>query len=119
MSDRYLRRSEVQHSTGLSRSSIYRRIANGTFPTPFKIGGHCGPSIAVTLNENLDYFGQTVNVAARVQSLAESGEICISEALYTAPGVSKLLAGHRVEEVQSPLRGVEGDALVYRVQGRK
>jgi class 3 adenylate cyclase len=84
-----------------------------------KIGGHCGPSIAVTLNENLDYFGQTVNVAARVQSLAEAGEICISEALYTAPGVRELLAGHRVEEAQSPLRGVAGDALVYRVRGRK
>jgi hypothetical protein len=33
-----------------------------------KMGAHCGPSIAVTLNENLDYFGQTVNIAARVQS---------------------------------------------------
>ena len=41
MSDRYLRRSEVQHSTGLSRSSIYRRIGNGTFPAPFNIGGRC------------------------------------------------------------------------------
>ena len=51
-----------------------------------KIGAHCGPSIAVTLNDNLDYFGQTVNVAARVQSLADAGEICISEALYSAAG---------------------------------
>jgi hypothetical protein len=38
-----------------------------------KLGAHCGPSIAVTLNDNLDYFGQTVNVAARVQALAEAG----------------------------------------------
>src|SRR5262249_8875477 len=56
-----------------------------------KIGAHCGPSIAVTLNDNLDYFGQTVNVAARVQALADAGEICITEALHTAPGVSDLL----------------------------
>jgi class 3 adenylate cyclase len=40
----------------------------------------------VTLNENLDYFGQTVNVAARVQSLAGAGEICISEALNAVSG---------------------------------
>lgn len=80
-----------------------------------KIGAHCGPSIAVTLNENLDYFGQTVNVAARVQSLADAGEICISEALYAAPGVSKLLAGHNVTAFDAPLRGVEGSACVYRV----
>ena len=60
-----------------------------------KIGAHCGPSITVTLNENLDYFGQTVNVAARVQSLADAGAICLSEALYSAPGVSQLLTGLR------------------------
>ena len=80
-----------------------------------KIGAHCGPSIAVTLNENLDYFGQTVNVAARVQSLADAGEICISEALYSAPGVSHLLAGHKIVEFDAPLHGVEGNACVYRV----
>ena len=80
-----------------------------------KIGAHCGPSIAVTLNENLDYFGQTVNVAARVQSLADAGEICISEALYTAPGIGDLLTRHRVIEFASPLRGVEGNASVYRI----
>jgi class 3 adenylate cyclase len=82
-----------------------------------KIGAHCGPSIAVTLNENLDYFGQTVNVAARVQALADAGEICLSEALYSAPGVSHLLAGHKVVAFDAPLRGVEGSACVYRVAG--
>ncbi|TIU90538.1 MAG: adenylate/guanylate cyclase domain-containing protein [Mesorhizobium sp.] len=80
-----------------------------------KIGAHCGPSIAVTLNDNLDYFGQTVNVAARVQSLAEAGQVCISEALHSASGVSEILAGHRVVAFDAPLRGVEGDATVYRI----
>jgi class 3 adenylate cyclase len=82
------------------------------------MGAHCGPSIAVTLNENLDYFGQTVNIAARVQSFADAGEICLTEALYTASGVRQLLAGHDVEEFDAPLRGVEGNARVYRVTGR-
>jgi class 3 adenylate cyclase len=72
----------------------------------------------VTLNENLDYFGQTVNIAARVQSFADAGEICLTEALYTAPAVRQLLAGHHVEEFEAPLRGVEGEARVYRVTGR-
>jgi class 3 adenylate cyclase len=83
-----------------------------------KMGAHCGASIAVTLNENLDYFGQTVNIAARVQSFADAGEICVTEALYTAPGVRELLAGYDVEEFDAPLRGVEGNARVYRVTGR-
>ncbi|QOZ67168.1 adenylate/guanylate cyclase domain-containing protein [Bradyrhizobium arachidis] len=83
-----------------------------------KMGAHCGPSIAVTLNENLDYFGQTVNIAARVQSFADAGEVCLTEALYTAPGVRGLLTGRDVEEFEAPLRGVEGKAQVYRVTGR-
>jgi class 3 adenylate cyclase len=83
-----------------------------------KIGAHCGPSIAVTLNENLDYFGQTVNIAARVQSFAGAGEICLTEALYTAPGVRELLAGRDVAGFDAPLRGVDGQARVYRITGR-
>ncbi|MFZ0115872.1 MAG: adenylate/guanylate cyclase domain-containing protein, partial [Xanthobacteraceae bacterium] len=35
-----------------------------------KIGIHEGPCLAVTLNEQQDYFGQTVNIASRVQGLA-------------------------------------------------
>src|SRR6185312_4998992 len=83
-----------------------------------KMGAHSGPSIAVTLNENLDYFGQTVNIAARVQSFADAGEICLTEALYTASGVGEVLAGQTVEAFDAPLRGVEGDARVYRIAGR-
>jgi class 3 adenylate cyclase len=82
------------------------------------MGAHCGPSIAVTLNENLDYFGQTVNIAARVQSFADAGEICLSEALYTAAGVRDLLAGYEIAEFEAPLRGVEGNAQVYRITAR-
>jgi class 3 adenylate cyclase len=83
-----------------------------------KIGAHCGPSIAVTLNENLDYFGQTVNVAARVQALADAGEICISEALHSAPGITDLLSGQKVVAFDAPLHGVEGNASVYRIVRR-
>lgn len=69
----------------------------------------------MTLNDNLDYFGQTVNVAARVQSPADAGEICITEALHAAPGVKDLMAGYPVAEFDAPLRGVEGRARIYRV----
>ena len=82
-----------------------------------KIGAHCGPSIAVTLNDNIDYFGQTVNIASRVQSFADAGEICLTEALYTAPGVRELLATRDIVEFDAPLRGVEGSARVYRLIG--
>jgi prophage regulatory protein len=38
--DRYLRRSEVEKASGLSRSTIYRRIEQVTFPRPLDRGGH-------------------------------------------------------------------------------
>src|SRR5208282_5626384 len=40
-----------------------------------KIGIHEGPCLAVVLNDRQDYFGQTVNIAARVQALADSRTI--------------------------------------------
>jgi hypothetical protein len=36
MTDRYLRRTEVESSTSLGRSTIYRRIADGIFPRPVR-----------------------------------------------------------------------------------
>lgn len=36
--DRFLRRKEVEEVTGLSRATIYRHIANGSFPAPAKLG---------------------------------------------------------------------------------
>ena len=52
-----------------------------------KVGIHKGAAIAVTLNDRLDYFGQTVNIAARVQGLADAGEICLTQEVRDARGV--------------------------------
>ncbi len=38
MTDRLIRRPEVQRLTGLSRSSLYEMIAAGKFPAPVRIG---------------------------------------------------------------------------------
>jgi class 3 adenylate cyclase len=89
--------------------------ARGAPDIILKIGAHSGHSIAVTLNDNLDYFGQTVNIAARVEALANAGEICLSETVYTAPGVRDLLAGCRVSACDASLRGIAGDTRVYHV----
>ncbi len=34
-----LRRKQVEHRTGLSRSTIYLRIQEGSFPKPIHLGG--------------------------------------------------------------------------------
>jgi class 3 adenylate cyclase len=50
----------------------------------------------VTLNERLDYFGQTVNLAARVQGLAAENDIYMSGEIYRSPGAAGLLGGNAV-----------------------
>ena len=35
--DRLLPRREVEARTGLSRSGLYRAVADGSFPSPFKV----------------------------------------------------------------------------------
>ena len=43
-----------------------------------KLGVHAGPSVVVTLNDRLDYFGSTVNMAARLQGQSAGGDIVLS-----------------------------------------
>jgi class 3 adenylate cyclase len=80
-----------------------------------KIGVHKGAAIAVTLNDRLDYFGQTVNIAARVQNLADADEIFVSQDVYEAKGVRDELAGYSVESRTAQLRGVQQELPVFRV----
>ena len=50
-----------------------------------KIGIHEGPCLAVMENGRQDYFGRTVNVAARVQNLAVSREIFATGSVIENP----------------------------------
>jgi class 3 adenylate cyclase len=83
-----------------------------------KIGLHKGASIAVTSNDQLDYFGQAVNIAARVQSLAQAEEIYLSGEIYDYPGVGELLAPFIVERQMAQLKGVNLEMPVFRVAPR-
>jgi class 3 adenylate cyclase len=88
-------------------------------PLILKLGLHTGHAIVVTLNDRLDYFGQTVNVAARVQALAEAGEICLTEAVYLAPSVQEVLTERVVQHEQADLRGVRAPMGIYRLPARE
>ena len=81
-----------------------------------KIGIHSGPAILVNLNESLDYFGSTVNKAARIQSLAASQQIAFSEEVLQAPGTRKMLLDHgtrKLKRKQASLKGLSGSHPVY------
>ncbi|MCM3906232.1 MAG: adenylate/guanylate cyclase domain-containing protein [Pyrinomonadaceae bacterium] len=63
----------------------------GTAPLTLKAGMHSGPCIAVTLNDRLDYFGSTVNMAARLEGLSTGNDVIISRSIYDDPDVRELI----------------------------
>ncbi|MGZ3408999.1 MAG: DUF5939 domain-containing protein [Xanthobacteraceae bacterium] len=82
-----------------------------------KIGIHEGPCLAVTLNDRQDYFGQTVNMAARVQGLASSRAIFVTKPVIEDALTSKILASSGLKPVEqhAALRGIADKTLVYEI----
>jgi len=80
-----------------------------------KIGVHKGSSIAVTLNDRLDYFGQTVNVAARVQGLADVEEIYITDSVYEVEEIQDEISNYIVVPEKAKLKGIQEEMNVYKV----
>lgn len=80
-----------------------------------KIGIHGGSCVAVTLNRVLDYFGTTVNMAARVQALAGKREIMISQNIAFDSNVQRLFKERQVllKPRQATLKGIIGSQTVY------
>ena len=72
-----------------------------------KVGLHEGPAIAVTLNDRLDYFGATVNLAARLQNESRGGDVVLSRAMAADPEVAALLAAHQATQEQARLKGFD------------
>src|SRR5579859_6001054 len=89
----------------------------GTDDLVVKIGIHEGPCLAVMLNERQDYFGQTVNIAARVQGLATSQAIHVTGGVIDAPEVTAILKEQEIKPIQkqAALRGIADKVLVYEI----
>ncbi len=81
------------------------------------IGLHEGPCLAVVLDDRQDYFGQSVNIAARVQGLADPSAILATRGVVETPAVSAYIAeqGLRTRSRESALRGVSEGVRVYEI----
>jgi class 3 adenylate cyclase len=75
----------------LKAQQILAQPTAGAAPLSLKAGIHIGPCIAVTLNDRLDYFGSTVNMAARLEGKSDGSDIIISRALYDDPDVRRMM----------------------------
>jgi class 3 adenylate cyclase len=80
-----------------------------------KIGVHIGASVIVSLNERLDYFGSTVNMAARLQGQSVGGDIVLSRVVAEDPAVKPLLAGVPASVESVALKGFAEPVRFVRV----
>jgi class 3 adenylate cyclase len=82
-----------------------------------KIGIHEGPCLAVMLNERQDYFGQTVNIAARVQSRAASRAILATGPVIENDATARLLdaSGLKPLSERAALRGIADAVTLYEI----
>ena len=89
--------------------------ASSQAPVVLKLGLHEGPCIAVTLNERLDYFGGTVNLAARLQGESRGGDIVLSRALADDPGAAAVIAPYAPHLETARLRGLDQPVTFVRL----
>lgn len=107
-----------RHPAAALRAMLHaqQRLASppdGMRPLTLKAGLHTGPCIAVTLNDRLDYFGSTVNLAARLEAQSTGDDVIVSAAVYDDPGVRELLGDPRNGFVATrfaiPLKGFDNE----------
>ncbi|MGH3093829.1 MAG: adenylate/guanylate cyclase domain-containing protein [Gaiellaceae bacterium] len=89
-----------------SALELVQRVPKAGLP-PARLGIHAGP---VVFREG-DYFGRTVNVAARIADYARPREVLVSEDVRRAAG----LEGVSFEEIgEIPLKGIPTPVGLYR-----
>jgi len=81
-------------------------------PLVLKLGVHAGPVIAMTANDRLDYFGRTVNVAARLGDQSRGRDIVmLREVLDQASARPDVV----VEHFTRRLRGLDSEQELVRL----
>ncbi|TQC47954.1 adenylate/guanylate cyclase domain-containing protein [Rhodococcus sp. WS4] len=83
-----------------------------------KVGLHQGPAVMIDNEGSVDYFGATVNLAARVQGCANGGDIVLSRAVHDDPEVGALLAlpDYRCDVFTAGLKGIDEEQTLWRLR---
>ena len=106
----------VRAAMGMRRALSKLNEARGGEDLALNIGLHEGPCLAVMIDDRQDFFGQTVNVASRVQGLADPSAILVTKPIIENAIVARTLAdaGAQVNVRKSSiLRGVSEVVAVY------
>ncbi len=86
-------RDAMRAAIDIQEHAAELRAKTGEDGLVIKLGFHTGPCNAVTLNDRLDYFGTTVNLASRLQEESGGGDIVFSTSVADDPAIAPLL-GH-------------------------
>lgn len=89
--------------------------AAGLEQMAIRIGLHTGSSISVTLNDRLDYYGSTVNLAARLEGLGQGGDITMSGEFVADVAVKPLLADYELRESEVDIKGFDHPLPIYKI----
>ncbi|HVA33836.1 MAG TPA: adenylate/guanylate cyclase domain-containing protein, partial [Candidatus Baltobacteraceae bacterium] len=89
-------------------------------PLRLRVGFHAGACIAMRANERIDYFGTTVNLAARLQSLSDAGQVTMARSDAQRPGIASRLAeiGGALATQTLTIKGFAQPIDVVRVSSR-
>lgn len=97
------------------------KARNQPLPDQRKVQFRIGVNLGDVIEDRGDIYGDGVNVAARLESLAEPGGICISESVRTAIGKKlpldyESLGEQQVKSIDEPVRAYKvrlGDQTAY------
>ena len=86
-------------------------------PLVLKSGLHVGSCLAVNANDKLDYFGTTINLAARLVECSKGGDLTVSESLYQHPDTAAFLKKYPAPEpAEVTYRGFVTAQRVWRIK---
>ena len=91
------------------------RARTGEDALILKLGFHTGPCIAVTLNDRLDYFGTTVNLASRLQEESRGNDIVFSTSVAEDPAIAPLLRQLEFGTEQAIVKGFDTPIVFHRI----
>jgi class 3 adenylate cyclase len=85
------------------------RHRHGALGLGAKLGVAAGPCLAVRANERLDFFGTTVNLAARLQAKAEGGQIVVTADLAAHPDIRARVEAYPKTTLKATLKGISAE----------
>ena len=87
-------------------------------PLLLKASLHAGPCLAVNANDRLDFFGTTINLAARMVSCCQGGDLVVSDEIFRRPEMTDFLNEWQVPPEPSDVRfrGFNNPRRVWRIQ---